>query len=174
MSKPLAEHPRPNKTISKPARAFRTKILVRFRDCDPAGIVFYPRYMEMFNNLVEDWFREGLELSFPELISTRGWGVPTVHVNVDFFSPSRIGETLNASLGVRRLGRSSIHLEIVFTGPDDSDRVRAKVVLVLSDLGTMRARAIPDDLRAQLARYSLPVLEDKIHADSPTTRLGAA
>ncbi len=130
--------------------------------------------MEMFNNLVEDWFREGLDLPFPDLIGTRAWGVPTVHINADFSSPSRMGETLNAWLGVRRLGRSSIHLDIVFKGPDESDRVRAKVVLVLSDLGTSSARVIPDDLRAKMMRFSVPVPEDKLHADSSAAPLGAA
>ena len=33
---------------------------VRFGHCDPAGIVFYPRYFEMLNALVEDWISEGL------------------------------------------------------------------------------------------------------------------
>ena len=31
---------------------------IRFRHCDAAGIVFYPRYFEMMNDLVEDWFAE--------------------------------------------------------------------------------------------------------------------
>ena len=42
------------------------EITVEWGDCDPAGIVFYPRYLEMFNNLVEDWFCDGLKLSFAE------------------------------------------------------------------------------------------------------------
>ena len=34
---------------------FERERLVRFSDCDPAGIVFYPQYFVMFNGLVEDW-----------------------------------------------------------------------------------------------------------------------
>ena len=41
-----------------PTSAYRATVLVRFAHCDPAGIVFFPRYMEMFNNLVEDWCRD--------------------------------------------------------------------------------------------------------------------
>ena len=33
---------------------------VGFRHCDPAGIVFYPRYAEMVNDTVEHWFKHGL------------------------------------------------------------------------------------------------------------------
>ena len=78
-----------HKSSSRPG-FFRSEILIRFAHCDPAGIVFYPRYLEMFNNLVEDWFREGLGLPFPDLIK-RGWGVPTAHLEVDFVATCFLG-----------------------------------------------------------------------------------
>jgi len=168
---PIEHLPAPSS--SGPHEVFRTQILVRFRDCDPAGMVFYPRYLEMFNNLVEDFFRDGLDLSFEDLIA-RGWGIPTVHLNVDFFQPSRLGETLDASLVVTRLGQSSIYLEVVIKGPSGVNRVRGKVVLVLTDLAANRAQLIPDDLRAKLGRYLGPMLKDKVDANSSTSPLGAA
>jgi 4-hydroxybenzoyl-CoA thioesterase len=134
-------------------RLFETDVLVRFRDCDPAGIVFYPRYLEMFNNLIEDWFRDGLQVSFTDLVVSHNWGIPTVHLNVDFAKPSQMGETLHAGMAVRRIGRSSIHLELLFQGPDGSTRVRGKVVLVLTDLSKHQAIEIPADLREKIARY---------------------
>jgi 4-hydroxybenzoyl-CoA thioesterase len=160
--------------VPVPEHAFHKEVLVRFRDCDPAGIVFYPRYLEMFNNLVEDWFREGLELSFSELINEREWGIPTVHINVDFISPSRMGEKLNAYLWVRRLGRSSIHMAIHLQGPDGSNRVVSDEVLVFTNLRSNRARAIPEELIHKMSRFSIDVEprdtespeEEKVNADS--------
>jgi len=38
--------------------------VVRFADCDPAGIVFFPQYLVMLNTLVEQWFDEGLRIPF--------------------------------------------------------------------------------------------------------------
>jgi len=131
--------------------AYRAEILVRFDDCDPAGIVFYPRYFEMFNRLVEDWCREVLDFGFPELIFERGWGLPTVHLEVDFTAASRMGEVLTATLEVRSVGRSSIGLRVVMRGPDGSDRVRGEVVLVLTDRKLGKARPLPEDLRARIA-----------------------
>ena len=32
---------------------FTAEMTVAFRHCDPAGIVFYPRYFEMINDFVE-------------------------------------------------------------------------------------------------------------------------
>jgi 4-hydroxybenzoyl-CoA thioesterase len=133
-------------------RVYRAAILVRLAHCDPAGIVFYPRYLEMFNNLVEDWCREE-KLPFFEVQAGAGRGLPTVHLEVDFMAPSFMGEELAAALFVREVGTSSISLEIVLHGPDGAGRVRGRVVLVLMDAGSMRAMAIPDDMRARIASY---------------------
>jgi 4-hydroxybenzoyl-CoA thioesterase len=130
---------------------------VRFADCDAAGIVFYPRYFEMLNGLVEDWFRDELHASFTEIVTNRGWGLPTVHLEVDFVAPSRFDETLSATLAVRTVGTSSMNLDILFRGPDNVDRVRGKVVLVLIDRAAHQAIPWPSDLRARILTFQVSV-----------------
>lgn len=132
---------------------YRTQIRVRFADCDPAGIVFYPRYFEMFNALVEDWFRDELHASFTEIVTNNGKGLPTVHLEVDFVAPSRFDEMLSAALSVNSVGPSSMGLDIILRGPDDGDRVRGKVVLVFIDRAVHRAIPWPDDLRARILAF---------------------
>ncbi len=143
----------PSRQLEATAAAYRSEVLVRFAHCDPAGIVFYPRYLEMFNNLVEDWCNDALDISFRELHAGRGWGLPTVHLEVDFVAPCTMGEVLQASLVVRAIGNSSIRLEILFQGPDGRDRVRGKVVLVLTDVRCSRGVPLPEDLRGRLAKF---------------------
>jgi 4-hydroxybenzoyl-CoA thioesterase len=135
---------------------FRRQVLVRFGDCDPAGIVFYPRYFEMFNNLVEDWHREALQFSFTEIVTTRSWGLPTVHLEADFVAPTRFGEVLSASLSVREIGTTSVSLDILLQGPDGADRVRGKVVLVWIDRRVTQSIPIPDEVRARLLAFRVP------------------
>ena len=132
---------------------FRKQVLVRFGDCDPAGIVFYPRYFEMFNNLVEDWHREALQFSLTEIVTTRSWGIPTVHLEADFVAPTRFSEVLSASLSVREIGTTSVSLDILQQGPDGDDRVRGKVVLVWIDRRVTRSIPIPDEVRARLMAF---------------------
>lgn len=134
-------------------KTFQSQILVRFADCDPAQMVFYPRYLTMFNDLVEDWFREGLKLPFSYYHFEQQHGLPTVHLEVDFVAPSRLGELLTATLSVNKVGKSSIGLDILLRGPDSSDRVRGKVVVVVTDLRSSRGVPIPDDLRAKILQY---------------------
>jgi 4-hydroxybenzoyl-CoA thioesterase len=141
--------------VGPQAGPFRKQVRVRFGDCDPAGIVFYPRYFDMFNSLVEDWHREALEFSFTEIVTNRGWGLPTVHLEVDFVAPSRFGEVLSATLWVRVIGTTSMTLEILLRGPDGTDRVRGTVVLVLIDRRVTRSIPIPQEVRARILAFQV-------------------
>ena len=51
---------------------------ILFKHCDPAGIVFFPRYFEMINDCVEEFFAEMLDWPFETLLKTNG--VPTVAI----------------------------------------------------------------------------------------------
>jgi 4-hydroxybenzoyl-CoA thioesterase len=138
---------------SRATPSFQTQVLVRFADCDPAGMVFYPRLMEMFNNLVEDWCSAGLNFSFDDIVIKRGWGLPTVHLEADFIAPCRLGEVLTANLFVRSVGTSSVSADIVLCGSDQTDRVRGKVVLVLMDRHAIRAIPLPETLRSSIKAF---------------------
>jgi 4-hydroxybenzoyl-CoA thioesterase len=128
---------------------------VRFADCDPAGIVFFPRFLEMVNDLVEDWFAQGLGMPFSEFHMARGYGVPVVNTKVDFLKACRLGEPLSLELGIESLGGSSMVLAIRgHVGGDERLRLRHKVVIV--SLAARRAVAIPDELRLRMERFVAP------------------
>ena len=85
------------------AFAFQREQLVRFGHCDPAGIVFYPRYFEMLNELIEDWFAHALGLPFDVLIGQRGVGMPTAQLDTRFLRVSRHGDRLIQAIRIERL-----------------------------------------------------------------------
>lgn len=119
---------------------------VRFADCDPAGIVFFPQYLVMLNTLVEQWFDEGLRIPYASVLGSRRIGLPTVRLEVDFSAISRHGDALTLSLAVEKLGRSSLILRHRVHGGDEL-RLRAQQVLVCTSLDTHRPQPLPDDIR---------------------------
>lgn len=133
--------------------SFVRRMPVRFGDCDPAGIVFYPRYVEMFNNLVEDWCEFGLGCSMQHLIQVQKLGLPTANLQVDFIATSQWGELLHAELSVLRLGTTSVTVSIHLRGPDHSQRVRAQLVLVLMDFASGRGTPLPEVLRTKMQQF---------------------
>jgi 4-hydroxybenzoyl-CoA thioesterase len=122
-------------------------IPVEFNHCDPAGIVFYPRYFEMINSVIENFFREALDLPFARLMAD-GRGVPAVRIAVEFRAPSRLGETLDWTLEVARVGRSSATLGLVARGGGER-RLEAEVTVVLASLEG-GALAWPEEVRSRL------------------------
>lgn len=132
--------------------AFERERLIRFAHCDPAGIVFFPQYLVMFNDLVEDWFTEGLGIEYASLLGPRRTGLPTVSLNCEFSAPSRMGETVTLGLSVERIGGASLTLQLGCRHGDEA-RVRARQVLVSTSLETHRAIPLPDDVCAALGRF---------------------
>jgi 4-hydroxybenzoyl-CoA thioesterase len=136
----------------KSAPLFSRQRLIRFSDCDPAGIVFYPQYFVMFNGLVEDWVGEGLALGYADLVIGRRIGLPTVRLEADFTAVSRMGDTVALELSVERLGTRSLTLALRCTGAAGDTRMAMRQVLVSTSLDTHRAIPIPDDLRRAIER----------------------
>ncbi|MCW7537761.1 acyl-CoA thioesterase [Aquabacterium sp. A7-Y] len=136
-----------------PRHAFERELTIRFAHCDPAGIVFFPQYFVMLNNLVEDWFTEGLGLPYAHLLGPRRLGLPTVRLSSDFTAPSRMGERVALGLTLERLGAGSITLELGCRCGDEP-RMRARQVLVCTSLDSMKAVAIPEDVHLALAAYA--------------------
>ena len=94
---------------------FTTTRPLRFADCDPAGIAFYPRLLEHLNGVVEDWFGGPLQCSYDELHRRRHKSLPTVEMNVKFLNPGELGDRIEWQLSVKALGRSSMTLSITAT-----------------------------------------------------------
>lgn len=85
---------------------FRRQHKIHFSECDPAGIVFYPQYFVLFNDLIERWVDTLLPDGYHGVIGARRLGMPTVHLEVDFKAISRFGDQVWLELEVVRLGAS--------------------------------------------------------------------
>lgn len=133
---------------------FEKHQLIRFHHCDPAGIVFYPEYLVIMDELIEDWFNEGLHTSFADLHTHGRIGVPAARIEVDFLAPSKIGDVLCLRLFIQRIGTKSFTL-LVEASVDETVRLRAVLVRVVADLNGLRSIPIPESLRAKLQPYLL-------------------
>lgn len=127
---------------------------MRFSDCDPAGIVFFPQYLVMVNGVIEEWFNVGLKLPYAHMIASRRTGLPTVRLEVDFTAISHHGDELTFNVEVEKLGRSSL-TELMEAHGGDELRMRVRQVLVCTSLQTHKPQALPDDIRNGLLPYVL-------------------
>jgi len=132
---------------------FLRKKLIRFHHCDPAGIVFYPQYLVLCNELVEDWFDEGIGVNFFTLHSEEKRGVPMRHLEAEFLAPSVHGDALDFSLVVEKIGGSSMVVRIR-AEKDGKLRFTSRQTLVWAALGgAPRPVAIDGEWRERFGRY---------------------
>lgn len=134
---------------------FHCQKLIRFSHCDPAGIVFYPRYIELGVEAVEDWFSQGLGVSFWALHEEHRLGIPAVHLDVNFITPSRHGDQLDFLLSVAHIGKSSMTLDLIVEC-EGQRRFREKITVVLVSLDTMRSVPIDESWRLKFMAYQEP------------------
>lgn len=125
-------------------------IRIEFNHCDPAGIVFFPRYFEMINSMAENFFRDRLDYPFERIVLGEHQSVPTVHLEIDFRAPSRLGEMIRFALEVGKLGRSSVDLRHRATGAGVV-RLEAHQRLVWVDKAG-HATPWPEELRNKFQR----------------------
>lgn len=126
--------------------AYVSRQPVRFAHVDAAGIVFYPRYLEMLNAAVEDYFAEVLRTDFRVMHVDRGIGVPTVRLDCEFARPSRLGDQLDFALTIEQVGRSSAGIAATVSCSSET-RLTIRLTIVCMMLSTGRPIAWPDDLR---------------------------
>ncbi len=88
----------------------RKEISIEWGDCDPAGIVYYPRFFEMFDLCTNALF-ESVGLKKKETIAKYGLvGIPMVETSARFFVPSSFGDTVTVESTILEWGNSSFRV----------------------------------------------------------------
>jgi len=119
---------------------------VLFKDCDPAGIVFFPRYFEMISDITEAFFETALNTPYPALLKTHG--VPTVQIEATFPAPSHHGDILEISVICAKLGHTSLTLSIIAKCADQTRFTASATLVHIQKSGTPTPWPAP--LRAAL------------------------
>lgn len=139
-----------------PPNAFHSRQMVRYSHCDPGGIVYFPRFFDMFSAALEDWFAGALECPWgADLIGARNLGVPSLAIRAEFSRACRLGDTLDFALWPTRLGHSSIQLTLVGSS-EGTERLRAAWTVCMVSRESFRSVPIPDDLRTRMQSFVQP------------------
>ena len=138
-------------------KAFIKKEKVRFQHVDYAGIVFYPRFLEMLNNIVEDFYEEALDLPFRNIHKTGG--IPTVDLKIQFKKAARLGDELTKHLWIKSLGGSSMLCGFRFEHEDGSTCLEGEVTLVKVSFeegrNEIKSSPFTDEMRTKLEQYKV-------------------
>ncbi len=132
---------------------FSARTRVRFGDCDPAGLVYYPVLLHYCHAAMEEFFAERCGTSYAALMSGRRLGFPTVNVRAEFFSPLVYGDDVEVEVWVSRVGTASAAFEYRLRRASDGRLcASATLVQVSMNLDERSAAPVPEDLRRAFER----------------------
>jgi 4-hydroxybenzoyl-CoA thioesterase len=94
--------------VSKKAKIVsRKKIFIEWGDCDPARIVYFPRYFAYFDACTTALFKKAGLVKREMLKTYQIIGIPLVDVRASFKAPSRFSDTVTVESEITGWGRSS-------------------------------------------------------------------
>jgi 4-hydroxybenzoyl-CoA thioesterase len=122
-------------------------VRIEWGDCDPAGIVYFPRYFAILDNCTAHLFERATGITKYQMQKKYDFaGFPMVDVRAKFLSPTRYGDDVVIESKVVEFGKSRFEVEHrllkdgqlcvegfetrVWVGrhPDDPSRIKAKPV----------------------------------------------
>ncbi|HEY1978977.1 MAG TPA: thioesterase family protein [Xanthobacteraceae bacterium] len=128
---------------------------IEWGDCDPAGIVFYPRYFAMFDTSTAYLMERAAGMSkFDYLKHYKFVGHPIVETRATFRVPTRFGDEVSIETAVVACGRSSIKIEHRLSKAGvlavEGFETRVFVAHDPADPEKLKSQPIPPDLVARL------------------------
>jgi YbgC/YbaW family acyl-CoA thioester hydrolase len=136
---------------------------VHWGDCDAARVVWFPRFLEWFEEAEENLF-EALGQPRQQLIERLHFGMPRVELHTDFHSPARIGDTLRVGIAARVENARRIRHDFEIR-TDESDRLVATgfIRVACVDWSTFAPRDLPAEV-VELIRNSPFTRDDRTSA----------
>jgi 4-hydroxybenzoyl-CoA thioesterase len=125
-------------------------VRIEWGDCDPAGIVYFPRYFEYFDQCTAALF-EAVGYRKPDLLAAFDIaGIPLVDAHANFRMPSKFGDDVRILTSIPEWGRSSFKVHHRLMKDDalavEGFETRVWVAHDPSRPGGIRAKPLPPEL----------------------------
>ena len=128
---------------------------IEWGDCDPAGIIFYPRYFAMFDAATTYLLERAIGMpKFEYLKAYNFLGHPIVETRARFRIPTRYGDEVTIETAVVACGRSSMKIEhrLAKAGVLAAEGFETRVFVARDpdDPARMKSQPIPAEVVARL------------------------
>jgi 4-hydroxybenzoyl-CoA thioesterase len=146
------ERPYPIHPRDYPDDAWSATRMARFSDCDAAGNVYTPSFINMVHGVIEDFFLQQLCIDYHGMFLKEHIGLGYKSVDTDFFRPALMGDRLQFTVLVEHVGRTSVIFS-VHCVREIEEIMRCRLVMVTTSLSTRNAINIPPTLKEALSAY---------------------
>ena len=129
---------------------------IEWGDCDPAGIVFFPRYFAMFDSCTTALFCEALGMNKYQFLKHYDFhGYPMVDTRAKFLKPAKFGDDVVIETRIAEFRRSSfdVHHRLTLGGALCVECFDTRVWVARAsadDPDSIKAKRIPPEVIAKL------------------------
>jgi len=123
---------------------------IRLRHIDAAGVIFYPRLLELTHEAYEALLDE-LGQPLADTLASGRPIAPIVRCEANYRRPMTIGMELTIEVSVVREGKSSYTLGYIFRDDAGQEMAMAQVTHAAIDRGTGRSVRLTDEMRRGLS-----------------------
>jgi 4-hydroxybenzoyl-CoA thioesterase len=127
------------------------KVRIEWGDCDPAGIIFYPRYFDIFDASTALIFERALGVTKFQMFKTLEFaGFPLVRTRARFLKPTRFGDDVVVGSKIS-FGRSSFDVEhrLSLNSEICAECSEKRVWVVRDADGRLKSHPVPDAVLAK-------------------------
>ena len=134
--------------------SFKTQRVIRLRDTDAAGVIFFVNYF-VFAHETYELFLQEIGYSLRRIIQQESFLLPIVHAESDYHQMIELEEEITIVLSVNRIGKTSFTLVYDYFLENQELVGSVKTVHVSVDKTTLKKRPIPEELLQALKKYKL-------------------
>ncbi|MEA2402868.1 MAG: acyl-CoA thioester hydrolase [Thermoleophilaceae bacterium] len=136
------------------AEPFRHHLRVRWSECDPQGVVFYPQYLAYLDHAVTELWRAAVGL-YTEMIPEHGVDMVVAEAGMRYRDSARFDDDLEIAATVTRLGSTSFTTAFTIARlPDGALLTEGELRHVFVGPADRRKCEMPAAIRAGLQRYA--------------------
>ena len=136
--------------MSAAGETFRLPLRVYYEDTDAAGVVYYANYLKFMERARTEWLA-ALGFDLAEFERSHGRLFVVARMEIEYRSPARLGDRLEATLDLIELGRARM-VAVQEVRREASVLARARVTLACIDRGNWRPARIPAVLHGRLEK----------------------
>jgi 4-hydroxybenzoyl-CoA thioesterase len=134
----------------------KRNLRIEWGDCDPAGIVYFPRYFEIFDVSTGTLLERAMGMIKRKGIKVYDFvGFPMVDTRARFFAPSRFGDDVVVETTVTAIKRSSFEISHRLIKDDGTLAVEGFETRVWvgkdpNDPEKIKSKPVPEEVAARL------------------------
>ena len=123
---------------------YKYNTVIRLRDTDAAGVVFFAAYFEIAHDCYESF------IDITNVINNDDFIITVVHADADYTLPLCAGDEITVQMTLAKTGRCSFTLEYELVRQDGTSAAKIRTVHATVSKKNSRPLKIPDAIKKRL------------------------